>query len=241
MKPSAASSKPAVSARRTPKRDAARSRRAILQAALEEFSELGHAGARIDSIAERAGISKPLIYSYFGDKDDLYAAALREAYVQIRQGERALDLDNCDPEGAIRALVRFTLDHFRAKPWFISMLNTENLRGGETIRNIGDVGDIQSHLIERLREILARGAAGGLFRDGVDPVELYITIASLCYFPVSNRHTLRAVFGVPVDDAWIDRRKEDVAELVIRFLRPPDILSSAPIGAPLSSSEEGAS
>ncbi|MCB1374923.1 MAG: TetR family transcriptional regulator, partial [Rhodobacteraceae bacterium] len=46
------------------RRDAERSRRAILDAALEEFSELGHAGARIDAIAARAGVSKPLIYSY---------------------------------------------------------------------------------------------------------------------------------------------------------------------------------
>ncbi|MCB1403094.1 MAG: TetR family transcriptional regulator, partial [Rhodobacteraceae bacterium] len=61
------------------RRDAERSRRAILDAALEEFSELGHAGARIDAIAARAGVSKPLIYSYFGDKDALYMAALREA------------------------------------------------------------------------------------------------------------------------------------------------------------------
>ena len=203
------------------KRDAARSRRAILDAALIEFSQLGHAGARIDAIAERAGVSKPMIYAYFGDKDELYATALREAYVQIRAAERHLQLDNKSPEAAIRSLVRFTFDHFRSKPWFISMLNTENLRGGETVRRIEDVGSIQSPLIGQLGDVLARGVDGGRFRPGIDPVELYITIASLCYFPVSNRHTLRAVFGVPVDDAWIEQRAADVGELVIRFLRPP--------------------
>ena len=204
------------------------SRRAILEAALVEFSELGHAGARIDTIAQRAGVSKPMIYNYFGDKESLYAAALREAYVQIRQGEQQLDLKSRAPEAAIRALVHFTLDHFRAKPWFISMLNTENLRGGETVRKISDVGIIQSPLIEELRRVLDRGVAEGVFRDGIDPVELYITIASLCYFPVSNKHTLRVVFGVPIDDAWIDRRKEDVSELVVRFLRPSQQTMSTP-------------
>jgi AcrR family transcriptional regulator len=203
-----------------PRRDAERSKRAILDAALVEFSEQGHAGARIDAIAGRAGVSKPLIYSYFGDKDALYAAALREAYVQIRAGERELDLENKEPEAAIRTLVAFTLHHFVSKPWFISMLNTENLRGGATIRAIEDVTEIQSPLVQELRHVLERGAAAGDFRSGVDPVELYITIASLCYFPVSNAHTLRAVFRRPVDATWLDRRRSDAEEMVIRFLRP---------------------
>lgn len=205
---------------RPAKRDAERSRRAILDAALIEFSELGHAGARIDAIAERAGVSKPLIYSYFGDKDDLYAAALREAYVQIREGERELDLEEMEPEDAIRALVTFTMRHFQDKPWFISMLNTENLRGGDTIRDMQDASAIQSHLVNELKAVLDRGVAAGVFRAGIDPVDFYITIASLCYFPVSNRHTLRAVFRCPVDEDWLTNRGEDAAEMVIRFLRP---------------------
>lgn len=202
------------------KRDAARSKRAILDASLIEFSTLGHAGARIDAIAERAGVSKPLIYSYFGDKDQLYAAALREAYVQIRAGEQDLNLDHKDPETAIRDLVDFTLDHFRKKPWFISMLNTENLRGGTTVRQIKDVGDIQSHLIDEIGSLLERGVAMGIFRPGIAPVDLYITIASLCYFPISNTHTLSAVFGASMDDAWLAQRSADIGEMIIRFLRP---------------------
>jgi len=206
--------------RRTGPRDAERTRRAILEAALLEFSEKGHAAARIDSVAERAGISKPMIYSYFGDKDALYAAALREAYVQIREGERELQLGDLAPIEAVNRLVHFTLDHFREKPWFISMLNTENLLGGGTVRSIADLSEIQSNMIAELRRVLRHGVDEGVFRDDVDPVELYITIASLCYFPVSNQHTLRAVFKVPVDDAWIEARKAAVSEMVLAYLRP---------------------
>ena len=203
-------------------RDAERSKRLILEAALEEFSELGYAGARVDGIAERAGVSKPMIYSYFGDKDEVYAAALREAYVQIRAGERELDLEGKSPDEAIRALVRFTLDHFVSQPWFISMLNTENLRRGATVREIVDVGEIQSPLIAVLRGILERGAKEGVFREGIDAVDLYISIASLCYFPVSNAHTLRAVFKAPVDDVWLAKKAQDAEEMIISFLRRTD-------------------
>jgi len=211
---------PGANSAKAPKRDAKRSKRAILDAALIEFSANGFAGARIDAISDRAGISKPMIYSYFGDKDELYAAALREAYVQIRAGEKDLKLDNKQPEEAIRALVGFTLRHFRSKPWFISMLNTENLRGGSTIRQISDVAEIQSHLIIELGKVLDRGVRNGVFRDGINPADLYISIASLCYFPISNAHTLRAVFGRPIDHDWVERYAEDAKEMIIRFLRP---------------------
>lgn len=202
------------------KRNASRSKRAILDSALIEFSEFGHSGARVDSVAERAGVSKPLIYSYFGDKDALYAAALREAYIQIREGERELDLQDEDPEMAIRKLVDFTLRHFQRKPWFISMLNTENLRRGSTIREIKDVAEIQTQLINKVKWILAEGVEQGLFREGIDPVEVYLSIASLCYFPISNKYTLGAVFGISIDEQWLNRRSHDIGEMVIRYLRP---------------------
>ncbi|MFV0334856.1 MAG: TetR/AcrR family transcriptional regulator [Tropicimonas sp.] len=204
---------------RARKRDAERSRSAILQAALEEFSEHGHSGARVDRIASRAGVSKPLIYDYFGDKDAIYAAALKEAYVQIREGEGTLQLDMLSPEEAVRALVRFTMDHFRTNPWFISMLNTENLRGGETIRSIRGADEIQSVLVERLRTVLRRGEEAGVFRDGIDPVEFYVFVASLCYFPISNMHTLRAVFHCPVDGPWLEQRAEEAADMLLAYLR----------------------
>ncbi|PRY21847.1 TetR family transcriptional regulator [Aliiruegeria haliotis] len=205
------------------RRDAAATQRRILDAALSEFATQGHGGARVDRIAEAAGVSKPMIYSYFGDKEELYKAALKESYVQIRQGERAIDTDHMSPEDAIRELVTFTMHHFISKPWFTSMLNTENLRKGVTVQEIDDLNDIQSPLISQLGEILDRGVAEGRFRPGVDPTELYITIASLCFFPVSNKYTLRVVFNVPIDDAWLKRRAEDAGRMVLCFLRPePD-------------------
>ena len=201
------------------KRDAELTRSAILQAALEEFSEMGHSGARVDRIAARAGVSKPMIYDYFGDKDAIYAAALREAYVQIRQGESQLDLDTLSPEDAVRALVRFTMDHFRRNPWFIHMLNTENLLGGETIRSLDDAADIQSVLMRQLKKVLQQGVAMGKFRADVEPVSFYIYIASLCYFPVSNMHTLRAVFHAPITEAWLDSHANEAAEMLLAYLR----------------------
>jgi AcrR family transcriptional regulator len=206
----------------TRSRDAVATRKSILGSALIEFSTKGYAGARVDEIARSAGVSKPMIYEYFGDKDAIYAAALREAYVQIREGENTLDLGGLSPTAAIEALVVFTMEHFRKNPWFISMLNTENLQGGGTIRAIHDASDIQSNLIGEIDEILKRGQEIGQFRENIDPVELYIFIASLCYFPISNLHTLRAIFKCPIDDEWLKRRGHESAQMVVKYLLKED-------------------
>lgn len=205
--------------RKDRKRNPEVTRAAILQAALEEFSDVGLAGARMDRIAERAGVSKPMIYDYFGDKNAVYAATLREAYVQIRRGETKLQLDTREPEDAIRALVFFTMSHFWNNPWFISMLNTENLLGGETVRNLEDATDIQSVLLERVHEILERGRRQGLFTREIGAVELYIFIASMCWFPISNKHTLRVVFRAPIGEDWLSDHAEKAADMIIEYLR----------------------
>lgn len=56
--------------------DTERTRRRLLDAATAEFAEHGLAGARVDRIAQAAGVNKERIYQYFGKKDDLFAAVL---------------------------------------------------------------------------------------------------------------------------------------------------------------------
>lgn len=201
------------------RRDPEATRAAILQAALEEFSEMGHFGARVDRIAARAGASKPMIYDYFGDKDAIYKAALREAYVQIREAEMELDLAMFDPEESIRRLVVFTLEHFLKNPWFIRILNTENMMGGDTIRILKDAPDIQSPLLMELQKILDRGAQEGVFKTNIIAVDFYVLLASLCYFPVSNKYTLKSVFNLSMDDAWMKEHAKTAGDMLVRHLQ----------------------
>ena len=73
-------------------RDADRSQKDILDAALAEFAEHGLGGARMDRIAERAGVNKRLIYYYFENKESLFLAVLERAYEDIRGEEQQLNL-----------------------------------------------------------------------------------------------------------------------------------------------------
>jgi|SRR5438105_2158840 len=176
-------------------RDADRTRQEILRAAMDEFSESGLGGARIDSIAERAGINKRLIYYYFGAKDDLFLAVLEQTYADIREAERALRLEAADPAEAVRRLVAFTWKHYLAHPEFLTLLNSENLHRARHLKQSSRIREMNSPLIQTLGDVLERGRRDGVFRGGVDALQLYISIAGLAYFYLSNNPTLSTIFG----------------------------------------------
>ena len=149
----------------------------------------------MDRIAERAGLNKRLIYYYFEDKDRLFQAVLEQAYRHIRDQERQLNLLALRPADAVRRLVEFTWDYYLANPEFLSLLNSENLQSARHLQNSRRAREMNSPLIATLGEILERGRKEGSFRGGVDPLQLYVSIAGLAYFYLSNHSTLSAIFG----------------------------------------------
>jgi len=204
-------------ATRNPQRTSA----AILAAAVKEFTERGFGGARIDQIAARARINKRMLYHYYGGKEALYIAVLESAYVGIRSAEAELDLENRDPAEAMRHLTRFTWDYFVAHPEFLSLLNTENLLRGKYIKTSSRIIALHSPMISLLADTLRRGVEIGEFRDNVDPVDLYVSIAALGFFYLSNRWTLSTIFrrdlAAPRALAhWGDH----VVEVIMSYLRP---------------------
>jgi len=176
-------------------RDADRSQSTILAAARDEFAEFGLGGARVDRIAERAGLNKRLIYYYFEDKDKLFQAVLENVYTDIRERERNLRLTELEPATAVRRLIEFTWDYYREHPEFITLLNSANLHRARHLSESQRARELNSPVIETLGAVLERGRREGTFRGGVDPVQLYVSIAGLAYFYLSNSHTLSAIFG----------------------------------------------
>jgi len=193
-------------ARRTPRREAApanderlrdadRSQGTILAAARDEFAEFGLGGARMDRIAERAALNKRLIYYYFADKETLFQAVLEQSYRDIRAAEQQLNLLEVEPADAVRRLVRFTWDYYLAHPEFLTLLNSANLHKARHLVESKRAKELNSPVIETLAAVLERGRRDGSFRGGVDPVQLYVSIAGLAYFYLSNNYTLSAIFG----------------------------------------------
>jgi AcrR family transcriptional regulator len=202
------------------KRDPERTRQHILGAAIAEFASKGLDGARVNEIADRAGANKRMLYHYFGNKEELYLAALESVYETIRARERQLRLGDLPPEEGVRELVRLTWRHFLEHPEFISMLNNENLHEARHLRRSKRIRELHSPLVDMLSQLLASGAAAGIFRAGVDPVQLYVTIASLGYFYLSNRFTLSTVFGRALESPQaLDARLAHMTEVILSYLK----------------------
>lgn len=203
------------------RRDPEGKREALLRSARREFARHGFAGARVDEIAARAGVNKQLVYHHFGDKDALYLAVLEALYAEIRTAEGTLALRGLEPDKAIRRLIAFSFDHLVENPDFVALLNDENRLGAPHVRRSSKLPAMHSPLVGLLAETLEEGVAAGLFRPGLDPTELYISIAALSYFFLSNTPTLSAIFGRDLSTpAARRRRKEHVADLVMHALRP---------------------
>jgi hypothetical protein len=76
----------------------------------------------------------------------------------------------------------------------MTLLNSENLHKGRHVRRSRSVPRMHTPLVESLRSLLQRGERLGVFRKGIDPVQLYISIAAEGYFYLSNRYTLSQIF-----------------------------------------------
>ena len=176
-------------------RDPERTRATILAAAIEEFTMRGLDGARVDDIAARSGVNKRMIYYYFGDKSGLYLAVLEDTYADIRHAEIGLHLTDRDPVDGMRELIAFTWNYFIKNPEFLALLNTENLAKAKHLKRSTKVKSMHSPFVEMIRDVVRRGVASGDFRVAVDPVQLYISIAALGFFYLSNSATLSVIFG----------------------------------------------
>ena len=205
-----------ASGRRDPEKTQAR----ILAAATDEFARHGLGGARVDRIAARAGANKRMLYYYYGNKDALFLAVLEASYASIRNAEKALRLDALAPREAMRRLVGFTWRYYLEHPEFMTLLNSENLHRAKHIRRSRSIVAMHSPFVAMIRSVLERGARCGDFRRGVDPVQLYISIAGLGYFYLGNRYTLSAIFK---RDLLAPRsraaRLRHMVELVLGYLR----------------------
>jgi AcrR family transcriptional regulator len=179
---------------RNARRDPERNRERILRAATGEFARCGLGGARVDRIAARASANKRMLYYYFGDKEDLFLAVLEAEYARIRSAEQNLHLGDLEPQAAIRRLVEFTWSYYLAHPEFMTLLNSENLHRARHLKRSKQVAAMHSPFVAMIRQVLQRGVRTGAFRDGVDAVQLYISIAGLGYFYLGNRHTLSTIF-----------------------------------------------
>jgi len=174
-------------------------REAILRAATKVFAKHGFAGGRIEQISKAAKSYDRMIYYYFGSKEALFVAVIEEMYRRFNEAEAKLVLDVAKPVEALTAVIRFMYGYYHRNPEFITLLNTENLHRGKHIAKSDRAREFSSPAVAVLGQVLASGAQQKLFRTDLAARDVYLMIASMGYFYLSNRYTLSAFLGEEMD------------------------------------------
>jgi AcrR family transcriptional regulator len=200
-------------------------KRRILAAAKVEFAKKGLGGARVDDIAARAKANKRMMYHYFGNKDDLFRHVVEDAYAEFREREAGLELDSLEPVAAIKALIAFIWKYFLDNPEFITLVNSENLHKARHIKKSQSMQEMSRSFVGRMQHLLERGAKSGLFRRGLDPVQVNISIAAVGYYYLTNRFTGSIVFerDLMTDEA-LATRLEFNTRTILRMICTPQTL-----------------
>lgn len=195
------------------------SRAILLAAARQAFAEGGLEGARVDDIARRANINKQLVYHYFGSKEALYTAVLEDVYRQIREEEQTLNLAALPAEEAMRRLIEFSFDYLHKSPEFVRILADENAHQGRHLQ-ASSMEKMNRPIIELIRETLGRGERDGVFRRGLDPLHVYLSIAGMSFFYFANIHTLSRAFDRPLNaPASVEERRAHIVDFALNAIR----------------------
>jgi AcrR family transcriptional regulator len=200
--------------------DPVRTMTEILDAATREFAEKGLSGARIDAIAEATRTSKRMIYYYYVSKEGLYLAVLEESYRRMRAIEAELHLENLEPEIALQRLVEFTFDHHAGNEDYIRLVMNENIARGAFLSQSKSIQELNVPAIEAIRKLYERGVMQGVFRSGLDPVDIHASISALSFFNVSNQHTFSLLFKRKAKSRAQDVvRRASITDMVLRFVK----------------------
>lgn len=203
----------------------------ILKAAIKVFARHGYAGGRIEQISKAARSHDRMIYYYFGSKEALFIAVIEEIYRRFNEAEAELALDMDQPARALESVIRFIWTYYQKHPEFITLLNSENLHRGRHVSKSVRAQDYSSPAISILERVLAGGAAAGVFRSDVAARDVYLLIASMGYFYLSNRYTLSAFLGEDLEaPAALARWEAFIMDVVLRAVAPtaPTASASAP-------------
>jgi AcrR family transcriptional regulator len=204
-------------------RDRERTMKDILEVAIQEFSERGYLGARVDQIAALTRTTKRMIYYYYGSKEGLYLAALQHAYRQIVVPIERYGIEGMSPLEAIRQIAYVSFDLHDGSPFFARLISLENMNRARFIgRGKGKeeaIAPLPRPLIPLLQELIDEGRRRGEISRDVDARDVHMFISSLCFFRVNNRFTFKANFGRDLMSPKLRQHYRDmVGDAVVAYL-----------------------
>ncbi len=201
------------------KRNAELTRAKIIAVATDDFAENGYAGARVDTIVKNAGISKNLLYYYFFSKENLFIKVLEETFAKLRAYQKEVKIRELPPAKGIEKLIIHTFQYFIDHPEFVSLVNTENLHKAKHLKKSKKIQEMHNPLIDNLEHLLKKGEQEGIFRPGINPVDLYLSISGLGYYYQANQYTLSTIFNIDLStDDHLQKKRAHMVDVILSYL-----------------------
>ena len=189
----------------------------ILKAAEDVFAEKGLFGARVDEIAEVAGVNKRMIYVHFENKENLYTQVIKRAYKSVASLEKEFEL-TLPPREAIRNIIKVYFGFHAENPKFVSLIMWENLNEAKYVEASG-AAIIKDESVKAIGRIIKKGVEDGVFRGDVSENEIIFAMNMFCFSYFSNKYTMTKVLDIDLGDkSKMEERSDMVADMIIKYL-----------------------
>ncbi len=190
----------------------------ILVAAEAFFAKKGLYGARVDEIAELAGVNKRMIYAHFRSKDGLYIAVLENVYGRLAEYEKKVINSNMSCVDTIKSIIRHYFMFLNRNPTFVKILMWENLNEGTYLKESAAPKE-KGVAVELLRNVLKTGIEQGIFRKEPDIDEMVVSINMFCFSYFSNIHTMSQIMQMNLAcPENLEKRCKHVTDIILTYL-----------------------
>lgn len=196
----------------------------ILAAAKKIFYQKGLKGARMQEIADDAGVNKAMLHYYFRSKQKLFDQVFSQSVRSITPQLMDVFLEESNLQTKITHLVELTIDLFLEEPFLSNFIinelsnNPEKLFQSILEYDDGLVGKVLPLISTQIQE----GIEQGSIQSDLKPAELIVNILSLCLLPIMAQTVLQRILGI--DDERMERfmvkRKQTVTQFVLDAIKP---------------------
>lgn len=190
----------------------------IFKAAQLVFQRSGYAGARMQEIADEAGINKSMLHYYFRSKDQLFQRVFQKSVKQFFPVIYSVLNSELEFEPKIRRLVKTYYKMFEEHPYLPSFIIHEMNQHPDRFTDFIKKSGVQ--VPKRfIRQIEMEVSAGNI--KAVKPQEFIINTVGLCVFPVIARPMVQTVFGMDDEEyrQFLQSRKKDLPEFILNAVQ----------------------
>jgi TetR/AcrR family transcriptional regulator len=199
----------------------------ILDAARRVFIRRGTAGARMQEIAEEAGVNQALLHYYYRSKDRLAERVFLEAAARLFGALAPAVSADAPLEVIIERFVQRYIDEVRKSPFIpgyvVAELHHHPERVPELLARVtgSSAAAVGKAALEGFRAKLAEQVAAGTMRP-VDPQQFLVSLAGMVVFPFVARPMLGAVLELSGSefDRFLDQRRAELPGFILNALRP---------------------